>query len=60
MADDADIPDELILAAKWSGLLGVIPAQNDYVETIRVGDVVDTQRRRRNGLTEVYTSRTLV
>jgi hypothetical protein len=58
-AADADVPDQLILAAKWSGPLGVIPAQNDYVETIRVGDVVDTQRRRRNGLAEVYTSRTL-
>lgn len=60
MTNDADIPDELILAAKWSGPLNVIPAQNDYVETIRVGDVVDTQRRRRNGLAEVYTSKTLL
>lgn len=54
-----DITDQLILAAKGTGALPALTAQNDYVETIRVGDVVDTQRRRRNGLAEVYTSRTL-
>lgn len=59
LAGDADIPGELILAAKSSGPLNVNPAQNDYVETIRVGDVIDTQRRRRNGLAETYTSRVL-
>ena len=59
LANDADIPGELILAAKSSGPLNVIPAQNDYVETIRVGNVIDTQRRRRNGLVETYTSRVL-
>ena len=59
LAGDADIPGELILAAKSSGPLNAIPAQNDYVETIRVGDVVDTQRRRRNGLSETYVSRVL-
>lgn len=56
LANDADIPGELILAAKSSGVMNVNPAQNDYVETIRVGDVIDTQRRRRNGLVETYTS----
>lgn len=59
LAGDADIPGELILAAKSSGVMNVNPAQNDYVETIRVGDVVDTQRRRRNGLNETYVSRVL-
>lgn len=56
----ADVPDELILAAKQSGLLGVSPAQNDFVESLKVGDVIDTQRRRRNGLAESYTLKALV
>jgi hypothetical protein len=30
------------------------------VTEIRVGDVYDTQRRRRNGLTESYSTATLV
>lgn len=55
-----DIPNELILAAKGTGPTPALTAQNDYVETIRVGDVVDTQRRRRNGLLESYVSRVLV
>ena len=59
-ASDADVPDQLILAAKGTGPLPALTAQNDFVETIRVGDVVDTQRRRRNGLTEVYQTRTLL
>jgi len=49
----------LILAARGSGLLPALNARNDYVETIRIGDVMDTQRRRRNGLTETYTSKVL-
>lgn len=52
-------PGSLILAAKNSGPLGIVPAQNDYVETIKLGDVIDTQRRRRNGLSEVYTTKIL-
>jgi hypothetical protein len=55
-----DIPDQLILAAKGVGVTPALTAQNDYVETIRVGDVVDTQRRRRNGLVETYTSKVLL
>ena len=54
------IADQLILAAKGVGLTPALTAQNDYVETIRVGDVVDTQRRRRNGLVETYTSKVLL
>lgn len=60
LTGDADIPGELILAAKGTGALPALTAQNDYVETIRVGDVIDTQRRRRNGLAETYVSRVLV
>ena len=59
LAGDADTPGQLILAAKSSGVMNVNPAQNDWVETIRVGDVMDTQRRRRNQLVETYTSRVL-
>lgn len=60
LAGSFDVPDQLILAAKGTGVLPALTAQNDVVETIRVGDVVDTQRRRRNGLAESYTSRVLV
>jgi len=59
-ASDADVPDQLILAAKGTGPVPALTAQNDYVETIKVGDVVDTQRRRRNGLVESYQTRTLL
>ena len=55
-----DIPDQLILAAKGTGPFPALTAQNDYVETIKIGDVIDTQRRRRNAMTETYTSRVLV
>lgn len=54
-----DVPNQLILAAKGTGALPALTAQNDVVETIRVGDVIDTQRRRRNGISETYTSRVL-
>jgi hypothetical protein len=60
LTGDADIPGQLILAAKGTGPLPALTAQNDFVETIRVGDVIDTQRRRRNGLVETYTSRVLL
>jgi len=59
MVGDADIPDQLILAAKGTGALPALTAQNDYVETIKVGDVYDTQRRRRNQLVETYVQRVL-
>jgi len=58
-ASDADVPDQLILAAKGTGPVPALTAQNDFVETIKVGDVVDTQRRRRNGLVESYTTKVL-
>lgn len=60
LAVSADVPGELILAARGTGLTPGLTAQNDFVETIRVGDVMDTQRRRRNGLVESYVSRVLV
>jgi hypothetical protein len=54
-----DVPDELILAAKGTGILPALTAQNDYVHSLKVGDVIDTQRRRRNGLVESYQLATL-
>jgi hypothetical protein len=54
-----DVPNQLILAAKGTGPFPALTAQNDYVETIKMGDVVDTQRRRRNGLVESYKQETL-
>jgi hypothetical protein len=59
LVNNANIPGELILAARGTGPFPNLTAQNDYVETIRVGDVVDTQRRRRNQLEETYTTRIL-
>ena len=54
-----DVPQQLILAARGTGPIPGLNARNDYVETIRVGDVMDTQRRRRNQLVETYTSKVL-
>jgi hypothetical protein len=50
----ADVADTPILAAKGTGAFPELTAQNDYVERIKVGSVIDTQRRRRNGLPETY------
>lgn len=55
----ADVPNKVILAAKWSGLLGINPAQNDYVTGLKLGTVIDTQRRRRNDLAEAYVTSAL-
>lgn len=53
--ESTELPGGVILAGKGTGLLGALTAQNDTVTKIRLGDVVDTQRRRRNGLQEQYT-----
>lgn len=52
---NVSLPGRLILAAKGTGLLPALTAQNDNVSTIALGDIIDTQRRRRNGLSEQYT-----
>lgn len=58
IALDADMPGQPVLAS-----LGHAPLNTGgtikLIKQIRVGDVVDTQRRRRNQLTEVYATRTL-
>lgn len=56
----ADIPNTPILASKGTGAFSQLLAQNDYIQSIKVGDVIDTQRRRRNGLTESYITKVLV
>jgi hypothetical protein len=63
---DGDIPGNLILASHGP-LTRVFPGPeihylnplNTLITGLRIGDVYDTQRRRRNGLVEVYTSRTI-
>jgi hypothetical protein len=59
IAANADVPDTLILAAKGTGPFPEFTAQNDFVQTIKLGNVIDTQRRRRNGLVESYVQQTL-
>lgn len=49
-----DVTGTPILAAKGTGAFPALTAQNDFIESIRIGDVIDTQRRRRNGLVESY------
>jgi hypothetical protein len=51
-----DVPDRIILVSTES----IIPPrehQNKRVEHVKFGNVFDTQRRRRNGINEVYISR---
>lgn len=56
---DLGIRGDIILASR--GRTGANPTTgiNAKVTSIRVGDVYDTQRRRRNALQEVYTSKVL-
>lgn len=63
---DADIPGSVILASHGHKLTTVPGGDVTYIEPVntlvtglRIGDVYDTQRRRRNGLSEVYTTRVL-
>jgi hypothetical protein len=56
--DSTDVPDYLLLVSHESGLpVPTRNSQNKYVEHLRMGNVFDTQRRRRNALTEVYINR---
>lgn len=56
---DPDVPNRVILAAKGTGPVPALTAQNEPVIGVRLGTVIDTQRRRRNALTEAYSSATL-
>lgn len=63
--DDFGVPGKIILASfghvtakDLSGKpTGWGPGENKLVEHVRLGDVFDTQRRRRNALNEVYINR---
>lgn len=49
-----DIPGQVINASKGRSKLAGIGARSVPVNGVRVGDVYDTQRRRRNSLNETY------
>ena len=60
---DANVPDSVILVSKGTKTtifpgpeIIYINPHNKLVTGLRVGDVYDTQRRRRNGLTEAYST----
>jgi len=55
---DADTPGNVVLASVGRPPLNTGGAIRN-VTTIKVGDVIDTQRRRRNGLQETYVARQL-
>lgn len=56
---DAGIPDDLILASKGRSVAPTSPPVNRSIQQVAVGDVYDTQRRRRNNLVEVYSLRNI-
>lgn len=47
-------PGTVITASKGGSGVNLAPGLNRVIRTVRVGDVFDTQRRRRNELNEVY------
>lgn len=51
-----DVPDKVILVSTESAV-PLRDSQNKFVEHLRMGNVFDTQRRRRNALTETYVNR---
>lgn len=61
--DLADAAQTMIQGLASGGLVTVVLSRDtmnsEEVQTIDVGDVIDTQRRRRNALTEVRESRTI-
>lgn len=54
-----DVPSLLILASQGRTPPLVGGPENAVMTSLRVGDVYDTQRRRRNGLAESFANRTL-
>jgi hypothetical protein len=63
---DADVPDRVILVSRGTKLttfpggdITYINPKNANVTGLRVGDVYDTQRRRRNSLVEAYSTAVL-
>jgi len=54
--NDADTPGRAVLAS-LGNVAQLRPGQIRHVTQVRVGNVYDTQRRRRNALNEAYTTR---
>lgn len=54
-----DAPGDVINASQGRAVLFGAGPVNQRVASVRVGDVVDTQRRRRNGLVEAYSAATV-
>lgn len=54
--NDADTPGRAVLASTGNSLQ-LRPGEIRHVTQVRVGNVYDTQRRRRNALMEAYTTR---
>lgn len=55
----ADKPGVLITASHGRNSPAIGDPVNRLIDRVRVGDVYDTQRRRRNGLTELYQQQSL-
>ena len=56
---DTDIPGFAILASKGRSVAPTAPPLNALITALWIGDVYDTQRRRRNALNETYVTRTV-
>ena len=59
MNGDTNVPGDLINASKGGTGLGALPPVNRAVTNLLIGNVYDTQRRRRNTLTETYSTNTI-
>ena len=55
--NDMDFTSDQIILVSTESLVPLRESQNKYVEHLRLGNVFDTQRRRRNALTETYINR---
>ena len=55
--NDMDFTSDQIILVSTESLIPLRESQNKYVEHLRLGNVFDTQRRRRNALTETYINR---
>jgi len=58
-AGNLNLPGYPILASKGGTGQNLAPGLNVMISEIKIGNVYDTQRRRRNGLTESYQTREL-
>lgn len=56
---DAPVGEVVSLCSKGRTTPTVLPGVSQAVTHVEIGDVFDTQRRRRNGLTEAYVNKTI-